>query len=136
MVQLEPVRAAIPSWGEGLSFGSRLFSRHITINDNENRSHYFRLDSLTEAVQRVHRAGESDMRECGQRATVKHVLLDCKLWNAERSELTRALEKKSRGGDMPYLLGGRSGRKDPAGKWISGGGSDISARPGRSEGEG
>lgn len=42
--------------------------------------------------------------EYRQRQTLKHVLLDCRLWNAERQELRTAREDKSQCGDMRYLL--------------------------------
>lgn len=58
--------------------------------------------------------------ECGQRETVKHVLLDCKRWKKERQELRGTVKDRSRWGDVLYLLGGWSGRKDPRGRWIDG----------------
>lgn len=75
-----------------------------------------RLKSYLHAVQ----AADSIRCECGQKGTVKHVVLDCRLWTTERQELRAALEDKSRWGDMPYLLRGWSGRKDPRGRYIDG----------------
>lgn len=54
------------------------------------------------------------------RETVKHVVLDCRLWNVERQVLRAAVGDKSRWGNLPYLLGGWSGQKDPTGKYIYG----------------
>lgn len=66
------------------------------------------------------RAEESDLCACGQKETVKHVLLDCRKWTEEKKVLKAAVRDRNRWGDMPYLLGGWSGRKDPTGKWIDG----------------
>lgn len=41
---------------------------------------------------------ESNLCECGQRETVKHVVLDCRLWSAERQELRATLEDKKSDG--------------------------------------
>lgn len=71
----------------------------------------------------LHKIGaeESDLcDEWGQTETVKHVLLDCRRWRTERKELWEAVKDRSRRGDMPYLLGGWSGRKNPMGKYIDG----------------
>lgn len=51
-------------------------------------------------------ADESGRCECGQKETVKHVSLDCKLWRAERNELRNSLGDRNRWGDVPFLLGG------------------------------
>lgn len=48
------------------------------------------------------------------------MLLDCRKWRVERQELRQALKDKSRWGDVPYLLGGWSGRKDLTGKYVDG----------------
>lgn len=71
----------------------------------------------------LHKSGPetSDLcEECEQKETVKYVLLDCKKWRMERQKLRETMKGKSRWGDLPYLLGGCSGRKDPAGRWIDG----------------
>lgn len=65
-------------------------------------------------------AEDSDLCECGQKETVKHVLLDCRRWNAERRELRMSMRDISRWGDVSFLLGGWSGRKDPAEKYVDG----------------
>lgn len=65
-------------------------------------------------------AEELEMCECGEKETVKHVLLDCRVWKAERQELRTSVKDKSRWGDMSHLLGGWSGRKDPKGKFVDG----------------
>lgn len=75
-----------------------------------------KLKSYLYAIQ----AEDSDLCECGQKETVKHVLLDCRQWGVERQELKAAVEDKSRWGDVPYLLGGWSGRKDTRGRYIDG----------------
>lgn len=65
-------------------------------------------------------ADDSDLcDECGQKETVKHVLLDCRRWTEERKELRAAIKDRSRWGNVPYLLGGWSGRRDPTGKLIN-----------------
>lgn len=64
------------------------------------------------------KAEGSNLCECGQIETVKHVVLDCRKWSIERRELRAAVKDKSRWGDLSYLLGGWSGRKDLAGKYI------------------
>ena len=65
-------------------------------------------------------AEDSNVCECGQKETVKHVLLDCGRWNEERQELKAAVRDRSRWGDMSFLLGGWSGRKDLTGRYIDG----------------
>lgn len=60
----------------------------------------------------------SDLCECGEKETVKHVLLDCRRWQTERKELRGAVRDRIGWGDVPFLLGGWSGRKDLAGKYI------------------
>lgn len=54
------------------------------------------------------------MRVWTERAE-KHVLLDCRRWNAERQGPRTALRDRSRWGDMPYLLGSCSSQKRPTG---------------------
>lgn len=68
---------------------------------------------------------DSGLCECGQRETVKHVVLDCGLWNTESQELRTAVVSKSRWGDLHYLLGRWSGRKDPAGREVHRWGSSV-----------
>lgn len=64
-------------------------------------------------------AEESDLcDECKQTETVKHFLLDCKRWKVEKKEPRDAVRDKSEWGDMPHLLGGWSGQKDPRGRLI------------------
>ena len=46
------------------------------------------------------------------------MLLDCRVWRADREELRATPGDKSRWGDMTYLLGCWSGRKTPGGKFI------------------
>ena len=70
----------------------------------------------------LHSTGAEDsyLCECGQRETVKHVMLGCKLWRMEIEELKDAVRDKGRWGDVPFLLGEWSGRKDLAGKFLDG----------------
>lgn len=75
-----------------------------------------RLKAYLHAIQ----AEESDLCECGQKETVKHVVLDCRVWTTERQELRATLKDKDRWDDMPYLLGGWTGKKDPRGRYIDG----------------
>lgn len=43
-------------------------------------------------------AEDSELRECGQKEKVKHVLLDCRNWRDEREELKEAVrDNKSLG---------------------------------------
>lgn len=57
---------------------------------------------------------------CGQVESVKHFIQDCRQWKAERGELRDTVTDKSRWGDLPYLLGGWSGKKDHTGNLIDG----------------
>ena len=60
------------------------------------------------------------MCECGEKKTVKQVLFDRRLRRVERKELRVAVRSECRWGDIPYLPGGWSGRKDPRGQLIDG----------------
>lgn len=71
----------------------------------------------------LHRIGTEDSDlcdECVQKETLKHVVLDCRKLIVERKALKAAERGRVRWGDLPCLLGGWSGRKTPAGKWIDG----------------
>ena len=57
-------------------------------------------------------AAEVAACQCGRASeTVRHILLDCETWKAEREELRECAG--GRWGDMSYLLGGYSHRLDP-----------------------
>lgn len=80
-------------------------------------------------------AEDSDVCECGQKETIKHVLLDCRRWNKERQELRTTVKDKSRWGDMSFLLGGMVGAERSDRKVYRWGGSVMGTRHGNSKGD-
>jgi hypothetical protein len=77
--------------------------------------------------QNLYRIGLVDeaLYSCGEdEETIRHLILSCPRWKAERRELREAVDARS--GDVPYLLGGWGSRKNvttgqlldgPKGKW-------------------
>lgn len=47
---------------------------------------------------------------CGQKETVKHVVLDCRLWRTERKEPRDSVRDKGRFENKEWILGLKSGR--------------------------
>lgn len=65
-------------------------------------------------------AEEIDLCGCGQRGTVKHVLLDSRLWQTESKEQRDELRDRNLCDSLPHLLAEWSGRKYPDGKYVLG----------------
>ena len=74
---------------------------------------------LRQYLARVHRI-DSAVCECGDGVeSVKHVILYCPMWAPQRDRLKKAAG--DRWGDVSFLLGGKSSKKDPrTGQFIDG----------------
>ena len=64
------------------------------------------------------RASPTEICDCGQKETVKHFLIECPRWDAERQALKNAAG--ARWTDLSFLLGGWSDGKNPDGSFIDG----------------